>query len=86
MTNELVAGCLIAVGSYLGLGCLFAVPFVVRWVGRLDANAEHGTWGFRALIFPASVALWPLVAQRVLASPRVPVERSPHRDAAGGGS
>jgi hypothetical protein len=62
------------------------VPFVARWVGKLDPNAERGTWGFRVLIFPASVVLWPLLARRVWGGSRAPVERNPHRDALERGS
>lgn len=84
MDSVFVGGALIVVGCYLAAGVAFAVPFALRWVVRLDANAEHGTWGFRALIIPASVALWPLLAVRVFGGRRQPVERSPHRDAARG--
>ena len=55
-----------AVGLYLGLGGAFALVFAWRWVGRLDAAAEHGTWGFRVLILPGAAALWPLLVVRLL--------------------
>jgi hypothetical protein len=76
----------IVLGAYLAAGVVFAVPFVLRWVNRIDENAEHGSWGFRALIFPASVALWPWLARRVLGGRPQSVERNPHRDAARGAS
>ena len=66
-------------------GVLFAVPFVTSGVKRVDPDAEHGSWGFRVLIFPGAVALWPLMWRRLRAGPAaLPVERSPHRDAAEG--
>jgi hypothetical protein len=52
-------------GAYLAVGLVFAVPFAFRWVGRLDPVAGHGTWGFRLLILPGAVALWPLLLIRV---------------------
>ena len=55
----------IAAGGYLALGLLFAVPFVVRWAGRLDGAAQAGSWGFRLLIVPGAVLLWPLLAARL---------------------
>jgi hypothetical protein len=55
-----------AVAIYLGCGAAFAALFLWRWVGRLDAAAEHGTWGFRVLVFPGVATLWPLFAVRVL--------------------
>ena len=51
---------------YLGCGAAFAVLFLWRWVGRLDPAAEHGTLGFRVLVFPGVTALWPLFLVRVV--------------------
>ena len=70
-------------GLYVALGILFAVPFVLFGARRLDPDADGGTLGFRFLIFPGTVALWPLLARR-WASGRgePPEERSPHRNAA----
>jgi hypothetical protein len=54
------------VAAYVGLGGAFALVFAWRWAGRLDAAAEHGTWGFRVLILPGVIALWPLLVVRLL--------------------
>jgi len=51
---------------YLLIGVLFAVPFAARWVARLDPVAAHGTIGFRLLIVPGAILLWPLLARRLL--------------------
>ena len=51
--------------GYLAAGALFAIPFAARWAGRLDPAARAGTWGFRLLIVPGSVLLWPLLAVRL---------------------
>ena len=51
---------------YVCLGAAFAALFVWRWVGRLDSAAEHGTWGFRVLVFPGVAALWPLFVVRLI--------------------
>lgn len=68
---------------YAGLGVVFAVPFVVAGAGRVDPAARDGTWGFRVLIFPGAVALWPLLLKRWLAGvSEPPAERNPHRDRA----
>lgn len=55
---------------YLGVGVLFALPFALRWSSRLDPVAEHGTPGFRLLIIPGAILLWPLLLLRVLRSGR----------------
>lgn len=67
---------------YMGFGVLFAVPFVLFGVGRIDAAARESRWGFRVMIFPGSVALWPLLLLRWLGSKPPPEERNAHRLAA----
>jgi hypothetical protein len=54
------------VAIYVGVGAAFAAVFLWRWVGRLDSAAEHGTWGFRVLVFPGVTALWPLFVVRLI--------------------
>jgi hypothetical protein len=59
-----------AAGCYLAAGILFAIPFAWRWSGRLDPVAAHGTAGFRLLVLPGAVLLWPLLLRRLLRAPR----------------
>ena len=54
----------IGLGVYLGLGVVFAVPFILRGAGRIDSSAIEGSVGFRLLILPGTLALWPLLLQR----------------------
>jgi len=83
MLVPVVTWSLLALAAYLGLGVLFALPFAARWVGRVDPDAAEGSWGFRLLIVPGAVALWPLLVARLRAGPQgLPVERTPHRRAA----
>jgi hypothetical protein len=85
MPETVVSWGLVLVGAYLLAGILFALPFVLRGVKRIDPDAEHGSWGFRVLIFPGCVALWPLLVRRLRAGASgLPVERTPHRRAAEG--
>ena len=51
---------------YMSVGAAFAALFLWRWVELLDSAAEHGTWGFRALVFPGVAALWPLFVVRLI--------------------
>src|SRR6266540_18584 len=56
-------GLLIAAGIYLLCGLVFAIPFVLVGVAKIDPNAAHGSWGFRLLIIPGTMFLWPLRLQ-----------------------
>lgn len=69
-------------GAYVTLGLLFAIPFVLRGVQKIDPVAENGTWGFRLIILPAVVALWPVMLRRWLTGAPPPAERNAHRRAA----
>jgi len=55
---------LIGAGIYLLCGMIFAIPFVCAGVGKIDPHAAHGSWGFRLLIIPGTMFLWPLLARR----------------------
>ncbi len=55
-----------SVTIYVGVGAAFAVVFLWQWVGLLDSAAEHGTWGFRVLVFPGVAVLWPLFVVRLI--------------------
>ncbi|MBX2872166.1 MAG: hypothetical protein KTR30_08700 [Saprospiraceae bacterium] len=46
---------------YLLLGVAFAIVFITLGVGRLDEKAKGTSWWFKALIFPGSIALWPVL-------------------------
>jgi hypothetical protein len=71
-------------GVYLASGLVFAIPFVLRGVTRIDPHAEPGTWGFRLLIVPGTVFLWPILARRwMCGATHPPEERNAHRRAAG---
>jgi Na+-driven multidrug efflux pump len=72
----------VLIGIYLAVGVLFAAPFVLRGVNRIDPVAREGTWGFRLIIVPGVVALWPLLALRWLRGAGPPEERNAHRLAA----
>lgn len=82
MLHSIVNAVLLALGAYLALGALFAAAFVARGAGRIDPDAAEGSWGFRAVVFPGAVALWPVLLVRWVRRPAGSSERSPHRSAA----
>lgn len=70
-------------GVYALLGLLFTIPFALVGAGRIDPVAKEGTWGFRLLLVPGAIALWPLLAKRWLGGVGAPPEENnPHRRAA----
>jgi len=60
-----VANWLVGLGAaYIALGVVFALPFVARGIDRIDRAAGRGTVGFRIIVLPGVVALWPLLLRR----------------------
>lgn len=51
---------------YFGIGLLFALFFVIAGIIRMDAATKHSGWGFRLLMFPGAIALWPILLRRVI--------------------
>ena len=81
MSDELARVAVGALYAYLAIGAVAAVPFVVRGVRRVDPRAHGSSLGFRLVILPACVALWPLVVARWFRQ-GPPEERTAHRRAA----
>lgn len=80
---DIIAVLLSIFAVYLTCGFLFAIPFVLLGAGRIDPHAAHGSWGFRMLILPGTVFLWPLLARRWWEGVQEPPEEdNPHRLAA----
>jgi hypothetical protein len=67
---------LILLGSYLAVGILFALPFIWFGVGKIDPHARGGSRGFRLVILPGTVALWPLLLRRWLKDDHEPREEN----------
>lgn len=53
---------------YLAIGFFFALAFVIKGASKIDPVAAKGTRGFRALIFPGAMALWPILLLKWLRS------------------
>jgi hypothetical protein len=60
--GERVAELIVALaGAYVAAGAVFAVAFLTWGVSRIDPAARKGTLGFRLIILPGVVALWPVL-------------------------
>src|SRR5438034_2303584 len=76
----IAAAFLILLGAYLACGLLFAIPFVLVGVKQIDPHAAHGSWGFRLLVIPGTMAFWSLLLRRWLSGTHEPAEEcTPHR-------
>lgn len=62
MTTAIVI--LTVAGLYLGIGCLVGLGFAAMGAASIDAGARGAPLGFRVLILPGAIALWPLIAIR----------------------
>ena len=81
--SEQIAGVIVGVLSiYALIGVVFAIPFALRGVNRIDPVARESTWGFRVMILAGSAALWPLLLKRWVLGQTAPAERNAHRNAA----
>ncbi|HEX5635379.1 MAG TPA: hypothetical protein VFX50_19185 [Gemmatimonadales bacterium] len=52
------------VGVYLAIGACFAAAFALRGAGIVEPAARDATWGFRLLVLPGALTLWPLLLSR----------------------
>lgn len=69
--------------AYAAVGLLLLPWWHARGLARLDTAAGRGGWGFRLLVSPGLVGLWPvmlLAARRGTGHPRI--ETNAHRAAA----
>jgi hypothetical protein len=84
MNAEAVATGLVWLAAvYVAAGLVFAIPFLARGIEGLDPAARGSSLGFRLIVLPGVVALWPLLALRWRAGATAPpVETNAHRRAA----
>ena len=74
-------------GIYVLIGVLFAIPFLLKGVSQIDPVAKDATRGFRIIILPGVIALWPLLLRRWLGGQKHPPEEcNAHRRLAKKGS
>ncbi len=78
---QIVAIAAALIKSWLVLGGLFALPFLVRGVTSIDPVARDSKWTFRVMLVPGVVLLWPLLLWRWVAGGRAR-ERNAHLDRA----
>jgi hypothetical protein len=64
MTEILAKSGLIIIALYLVSGLLFALPFLIKGIHRLDEGVKKSSVFMMILILPGTVALWPLLLSK----------------------
>ena len=68
---------------YAGIGLVFALLFVTIRISRVDPSATGVGIGFRLIILPGVIALWPMLVRRSIRGMKEPpIEVNSHRRAA----
>jgi hypothetical protein len=55
---------LIIAAIYLALGVLFVIPFLIKGLNKIDEGAHSSTIGFKIIIIPGVIALWPVLLSK----------------------
>lgn len=70
-------------GFYFIIGLVFSFLFAFNGVKKIDPNAREATIGFKLLVIPGAIALWPLLTLRWLKGQTgPPTEKNAHDRAA----
>ena len=59
---------LIIVAVYLVVGVLFVIPFLMKGLTKVDEGAQGSTIGFKIIIIPGVIVLWPLLLSKWMKS------------------
>ncbi len=65
MTEQLFSILVQLAGAYLLAGMVVALLFFSRWMKVIDPSAVAGSRGFRILVAPGVVMLWPVIVMKV---------------------
>ncbi|WP_460555680.1 hypothetical protein [Ferruginibacter profundus] len=49
---------------YLVAGFLFAICFLSKGIQKVDTTAHGSGWGFRLIIMPGTIVLWPVLLNK----------------------
>jgi hypothetical protein len=64
-------------GIYILAGFLFAVVFLFKGIEKVDVSAHGATWGFKLIIIPGVVALWPVLLNKWIKSKTASHDETP---------
>jgi|GEM_PF-848470 len=70
---------IVIVKGYLLCGLVFAIPFIIFGIQKVDPSAKNGTVPFRLMVLPGITLFWPLLLTRLLRGQEKPTECNAHR-------
>ena len=54
--------------TYAGIGLIFSIPFLSRWIHTLDEAANDSGIAFKLTILPGCIVFWPVLLKKYLQS------------------
>lgn len=73
MSEATVSILLLALGAYLALGLVIGLICIFGGISRVDPAAKSMPFRARFLVLPGLIALWPLIATRLLSKRGPPI-------------
>ena len=58
-------------GLYLAAGALFAIFFLSNGLEKMDTAAHGSGWGFRLIILPGTIVLWPVLLNKWMKAKKI---------------
>jgi hypothetical protein len=55
---------LIIMAVFIVCGVIFTFFFIARGLEKIDEEAAASTWGFRIIIIPGCILLWPVLLKK----------------------
>ena len=50
--------------AYLSLGAIFSIPFMIKWIYRLDEATCESSLAFKVAILPGCIIFWPVLLKK----------------------
>lgn len=49
---------------YISLGIIFCIAFLIKGIDTIDENVPGSSWGFKIIIIPGVILLWPALLKK----------------------
>jgi hypothetical protein len=64
MIQIVLSAILLVLALYLVCGIVFTFFFIARGLEKVDEDAPGSSWGFRIIIIPGCILLWPMLLRK----------------------